>query len=214
MCASTTGCARARSARSEEVADPLPEVTALRYGDDAALFDGNHEFVSVLDFPDLAAARRYVDAEPHRRFVAEHARRVVDARVVVQHDWAAGVPSGLHHLKLPVADVARSRDWYVRAFGFVAEVEFREEGVLRGVALHHPAAGLALALRADPDRARALAGFDAVCLAVGTRADLDAVLARLDDAGIGHTGPRAGYRGDAADVPDPDGHLVRLHTLV
>lgn len=191
----------------------IPELASLRYGDDAARFDGNHEFVAVLDFPDFAAARRYVDAEPHRRFVDEHARRVVDARVVVQHDWAAGVPCGLHHAKLPVSDVPRSRDFYDAAFGFVPEVEFREDGVLRGVAMVHADSGLRLALREDPERARALAGFDAVCLAVGIRADLDALLLRLDGVGIAHTSPVPGYRGWAADVPDPDGHLVRVHTL-
>jgi Predicted lactoylglutathione lyase len=63
-------------------------------------------------------------------------------------------------------------------------------------------------------RAAALAGFDSICLAVGTRADLDALLARLDNAGVAHTEPVAGHRGWAADIPDPDGHLVRVHTLV
>jgi catechol 2,3-dioxygenase-like lactoylglutathione lyase family enzyme len=192
----------------------IPELSALRYGDDAAHFEGNHEFVAVLDFPDFAAARRYVDAEPHRRFVTEYAMRVVDARVVVQHDWAEGVPSGLHHFKLPVSDVERSREWYCRAFAFEDEVEFREDGALRGVGLRHPEADLRLALREDAERARALAGFDSVCLAVGIRADLDALLKELGDAGIPHADPAPGYRGWAADVPDPDGHIVRIHTLV
>jgi catechol 2,3-dioxygenase-like lactoylglutathione lyase family enzyme len=210
----TTDADRHRYREAMEALRAIPELAGLRYGDDAALFPGNHEFVAVLDFPDLPAARRYVDAEPHRRFVADHARRVVDARVVVQHEWATGAPAGLHHVKLPVSDVASSRDWYARAFGFRPRLEFHEDGALRGVALHQPDADLALALRADPARARALAGFDALCLAVGTRADLDALLARLDNAGVAHTEPRTGHGGDAADVPDPDGLLVRLHTLV
>ena len=134
--------------------------------------------------------------------------------MVVQHDWADGAPCGLHHLKLPVTDVARGRAFYRDALGFVDEVEFREDGVLRGVGLRHPEGDLGLALREDPVRARALSGFDSVCLAVGTRADLDALLRRLDAAGFAHTAPVPGYRGWAADVPDPDGHLVRVHTLV
>jgi hypothetical protein len=92
-------------------------------------------------------------------------------------------------------------------------VEFREDGVLRGVGLRHGEAGLRLALRQDPERARALAGFDSLCLAVGIRADLDALLSELDNAGVPHTDPVQGYRGWAADVPDPDGHVVRVHTL-
>jgi hypothetical protein len=31
---------------------------------------------------------------------------------------------------------------------------------------------------------------------------------------IEHGTPVAGRNGDAVDVPDPDGHLVRIHTLV
>ena len=211
--AGTTDADRADYREAMEALRAVPELVALRYGDDAAHFDGNHEFVAVLDFPDFAAARRYVEAEPHRRFVDEHARRTVDSRVVVQHDWAAGVPSGLHHLKLPVNDVERSRDWYRRALGFADDLEFREGGVLRGVALRHVEADLRLALRTDPERARALAGFDSVCLAVGTRADLEALLGRLDELAVPHTDPAPGHGGWAADVPDPDGHVVRLHTL-
>ena len=40
----------------------VPELSALRHGDDAGHFPGNHDYVAVLDFPDVAAARRYVDA--------------------------------------------------------------------------------------------------------------------------------------------------------
>jgi catechol 2,3-dioxygenase-like lactoylglutathione lyase family enzyme len=119
----------------------------------------------------------------------------------------------LHHVKLPVTDVERSRQWYSRAFDFTCELEFREEGRLRGVGLRHGGSELRLALREDPARAAALAGFDTLCLAVGTRADLDELLAQLDTRGIGHTMPVAGRGGDAVDVPDPDRHLVRVHTL-
>src|SRR5947209_12278405 len=176
----TDDAARAGFRTSMESLRAIPELVALRHGDDAALFDGNHDYVAVLDFPDFAAARRYVASDLHQAFVAEHACVVVDARVVVQHDWAVGRVSGLHHVKLPVRDVERSRDWYARAFDFGCTLEFREEGRLMGVGLEHPDAGLTLALREDPARAAALAGFDTVCLAVGTRADLDDVLARLD----------------------------------
>ena len=36
--------------------------------------------------------------------------------------------SGFHHVKLPVADVARSRDWYGRVLGFEVALEFIEDG--------------------------------------------------------------------------------------
>ncbi|MCU1612991.1 MAG: hypothetical protein JWO98_531 [Frankiales bacterium] len=191
----------------------VPELVSLHHGDDAGHFADNHDYVAVLDFPDFAAARRYVASPVHRAFVREHAASAVECRVVVQHDWAVGAVSGLHHAKLPVSDVARSVEWYGRAFGFTRVWELREDGEVRGAALRHPESGLQLALRRDPERAAALAGFDTLCLAVGTRSDLDAVLDRLDEWGVDHGSPFAGRGGDAVDVPDPDGHLVRLHTL-
>lgn len=191
----------------------VPELVSLRHGEDAGRFTGNHDYVAVLDFPDFAAARRYVESPVHQAFVREHAAVAVDRRVVVQHDWAVGTVSGLHHVKLPVGDVDRSAEWYGRAFGFSRAWEAWEDGALRGAALHLQESGLQLALRHDPERAAALAGFDVLCLAVGTRGDLDAVLDRLDEKDITHGTPFAGRGGDAVDVPDPDGHLVRLHTL-
>jgi catechol 2,3-dioxygenase-like lactoylglutathione lyase family enzyme/uncharacterized protein (DUF1330 family) len=209
----TDAAARAGYRTAMESLRAVPELVALRHGDDGQFFEGNHDYVAVMDFPDFAAARRYVASELHRAFVANHARRVVDARVVIQHEWAQGELSGLHHVKLPVTDVERSRDWYSRAFDFVGELEFREGDRLRGVGLRHPGSELRLALREDPVRAAALAGFDTVCLAVGTRADLDVLLARLDTRDIEHGEPFTGRGGDAVDVPDPDGHVVRVHTL-
>jgi catechol 2,3-dioxygenase-like lactoylglutathione lyase family enzyme len=191
----------------------VPELVALQHRDDAGHFAGNHDYVAVLDFPDFDAARRYVASPIHQAFVREHAVSAVECRVVVQHDWAVGTVSGLHHVKLPVSDVGRSVEWYGRAFGFTLVGEFREDGELRGAALRFPDSEFQLALRRDPDRAAALAGFDTLCLAVGTRSDLDAVLDRLDEQGIAHGSPFAGRGGDAVDVPDPDGQLVRLHTL-
>ncbi|HZG92180.1 MAG TPA: VOC family protein, partial [Pseudonocardia sp.] len=32
--------------------------------------------------------------------------------------------SGFHHVKLPVSDVAASREWYQRVLGFRTEIEF------------------------------------------------------------------------------------------
>jgi hypothetical protein len=54
----------------------------------------------------------------------------------------------------------------------------------------------------------------AVCLAAGTPADLDTILARLDSAAVPHTVPAAGHPGLVVDVPDPDGHVIRIRTLL
>lgn len=65
----------------------IPELLAMTWGDDAGHFDGNFDFVVVMDFADFAAARRYVEHPLHRRYVDDHAAKVVGERVVVQHDW-------------------------------------------------------------------------------------------------------------------------------
>ncbi len=65
----------------------IPELVAMTSGDDAGHFDGNFDFVVVMDFADFASARRYVDHPLHRRYVEDHATKVVGERVVVQHDW-------------------------------------------------------------------------------------------------------------------------------
>ena len=36
--------------------------------------------------------------------------------------------SGVHHIKLPVSDVGRSRAWYERVLGFELLMDFVEDG--------------------------------------------------------------------------------------
>jgi catechol 2,3-dioxygenase-like lactoylglutathione lyase family enzyme len=121
--------------------------------------------------------------------------------------------TGFHHVKLPVSDVARSRDWYERVLGFTVDIEFVEDGVLRGVGLAHEGMSVQIALRHDPDRAKAMSGFDAGALLVPTRDDVHAWKARLDEAGEPHGGIVTGHRGGAVLVglQDPDGIELRLY---
>ncbi|GAC1338457.1 MAG: hypothetical protein NVSMB29_04260 [Candidatus Dormibacteria bacterium] len=190
----------------------IPDVYAARGGSDLKLFPGNHDFALVLDFGDREAAARYVQHPIHQTFIAEY-RRMIDDRVIVQCEWGQGEIVGVHHLKLPVTDVARSRTWYVEALGFAPDLEFVEDGVLTGAVVRHPVAGLRLALRGDPDRARAMAGFDPICLAVSSNHDLDHVIAGLDAGQVPHSGRRRGREGWAVEVHDPDGIAIRIYSL-
>lgn len=65
----------------------IPELLELRWGDDAGHFEGNFDFVAVMDFADFASARAYVDHPLHQTYVRDHASKVIGERVVVQHDW-------------------------------------------------------------------------------------------------------------------------------
>ena len=121
--------------------------------------------------------------------------------------------SGLHHVKLPVADLNRSREWYTAVLGLRVEIEFVEEGSLRGLALTDASGRLRLALRLDPVRSAALAGFDPVALEVPDRADVEAWRRRLDDLGQPHGGVVTGHKGGAVliGLHDPDGIEIRLY---
>ena len=120
--------------------------------------------------------------------------------------------AGIHHIKLPVSDVARSRAWYQRVLGFQTEIEFVEDGEIKGVAIRRDGCQPQIALRHDPDRARALSGFDAVALLVPTRDDIQRWSTALVDLGQDHEVVQ-GHRGGAVIVGlrDPDGIEIRLY---
>jgi catechol 2,3-dioxygenase-like lactoylglutathione lyase family enzyme len=120
--------------------------------------------------------------------------------------------NGFHHVKLPVTDLARSRDWYARVLGLQTHIEFVEEGVLMGVAMCDPDASIDLALRHAPARAAALAGFDPLALRVPTPAALQAWQQRLEDLGEPYGGIVTGHVGRVlVGLHDPDGIEVRLY---
>ncbi|MET0864293.1 MAG: VOC family protein, partial [Nakamurella sp.] len=75
----------------------------------------------------------------------------------------------IHHIKIPVSDVRASIQWYQRVLGLTVMIEFTEDGELRGVALKAPDGSSQIALRHEPERAAALAGFDLFAIGVPTR---------------------------------------------
>lgn len=129
-----------------------------------------------------------------------------------------GVPeapalAGVHHLKLPVADLARSREWYHSRLGYELRAEFVEQGQLMGLALAHPNGGPRLALRLDPERARAAAGFDYFAIGVPDKEAIDQLAARLTALGEQHAGVHWASIGWILPMlHDPDGHEVRFYT--
>ena len=121
---------------------------------------------------------------------------------------------GFHHVKLPVTDVERTRDWYARVLSFAVELEFVEDGVLMGVAMRDPSGTVPLAFRCDPDRAKAMSGFDPIAIGVPTDTDVERWRDRLTELGEPHGGIVTGHRGPVlVGLRDPDGIEVRLYTL-
>jgi catechol 2,3-dioxygenase-like lactoylglutathione lyase family enzyme len=124
------------------------------------------------------------------------------------------VLDGIHHLKLPVTDLERSLAWYQDRLGYVVMKDFVEDGVVMGVAMTHPNGGPDLALRLDPDRAVAAAGFDYFAIGVPGHAPIEALAARFTERGDRHLGvQRTPVGWVLPGVHDPDGHEVRFYTV-
>jgi catechol 2,3-dioxygenase-like lactoylglutathione lyase family enzyme len=122
--------------------------------------------------------------------------------------------AGVHHLKLPVRDLARSRAWYESRLGYQVSAEFVEDGTLMGLALSHPNGGPGLALRLDPERAAAAAGFDYFAIGVPDRPSIEALADRLTALGEEHAGVHVASIGWILPLlHDPDGHEVRFYTV-
>ena len=131
-------------------------------------------------------------------------------------DFRADAPAlaGIHHLKLPVTDLARSLGWYRSRLGYQVQIEFIEQGTLMGYGLAHPAGGPELGLRLDPERARAAAGFDYFAIGVADKAAMDLLARRMDKLGQAHAGVhRASLGWILPEVLDPDGHPLRFYTM-
>src|SRR5690348_16865431 len=109
----------------------------------------------------------------------------------------------IHHVKIPVSDVRASSEWYLRVLGLSVAIEFTEDDELRGVALEAPDGTTQIALRHDPARAAALAGFDLVALGVPTRDGVRAWADHLAAIEQAHGGIVTGHNGGSV--------LVGLH---
>jgi catechol 2,3-dioxygenase-like lactoylglutathione lyase family enzyme len=121
---------------------------------------------------------------------------------------------GVHHVKVPVSDLVRSRAWYERVFDLEPLMEFRDDddGVVRGVS-YRSKGDLSLALRENGEAARGAAGFDFFAITLQGRPDIESWARRLDELGVAHSDIIEATIGFLLTFEDPDGIELRFYTL-
>lgn len=124
---------------------------------------------------------------------------------------------GIHHLKLPVADLQRSLDFYERVFGAQripeADHRKRDDGSLYAYILKVPGLNTMLELRLNSKHAQQQRHFDPFTLAVKDKATLELWKAYLDDCAIPHSPILNAIQAWVVVIEDPDEHRLRLYTL-
>ena len=121
---------------------------------------------------------------------------------------------GLHHIKIPVSDLPKSRSWYERVFDLEPLTEFRddEDGVVRGVS-YHSKGDLMLCLRENAPAAHGFAGFDPFAIMLRGRSDIEHWAERLDELGVSHSPIIDAPIGYIMTFDAPDGLQLRFYTL-
>jgi len=119
---------------------------------------------------------------------------------------------GVHHVKFPVSDLARSREWYIRALRLRLLHEFVEDGMVQGVALEVPGTAVTIGLRTAADRVEGFKNFDPVAFLVEDRGSLKDWIDHFDREQVAHTPVVGGAIGWLVQITDPDGISIRLYT--
>jgi len=120
--------------------------------------------------------------------------------------------TGLHHLRLPVADLDAAREFWVDVFGYRHDFDFPGDDGPAAIALRHPGGAPNLVLWNDPGRAAASAGFVWFGIGLPSAAAVEDLARRLDAAGIRHD-PIEGAFVDIKlpRVETPDGQFVSFY---
>jgi len=137
--------------------------------------------------------------------------------------------SGIHHVRLTVTDIGRSKTFYETVFGLTAAIDFSDqvddEGATEDLNRFYGGTvfdlgGQLLGLRPVAQQGDTFdstrVGLDHLSLQVGSFAELEAAEKRLDEAGVNHAGIRKLEDAGMAilAIQDPDDINLELVTAL
>ena len=100
--------------------------------------------------------------------------------------------AGIHHVAINVRDLERSVQWYSEVLDFVPLFPYDTDQFTRRIMRHPSGAVLGMTTHHHPDAdtefSERRTGLDHIAFAVESQAQLEAWAARLDAAGIPHSG--------------------------
>ena len=119
----------------------------------------------------------------------------------------------LHHVNIPVTDLDASVAWYTLVLGYTVERNFLEDGAVVGTALRPRGNGLRIALRLASGGSIVSSYPSLLAFAVPGRAELEDLVAHLEEMNITHAPLRDATTGSLLELTDPDGWVVRIYTV-
>ncbi len=120
--------------------------------------------------------------------------------------------TGLHHVRIPVADLGDAAAFWESVLGYEREFEFPGESGPLGLALRNEHGAPNIVLWRAPDRATAMSGFTVLGIGVADLGELEAIRDRLDEAGVTHAGIQPAFVGaKLPGVETPGGALVGFY---
>ncbi len=123
--------------------------------------------------------------------------------------------AGIHHVRLPVSDLAISTQFWADLLGYEVNFEFPGPDGPAGVALKHPDGGPNLVLWHDPVLAELSARFPWFAIGCRSAAQVRELKEKLDERGIANGGIQDAFvQIKLPFVEDPDGHLVGFYVVV
>lgn len=122
--------------------------------------------------------------------------------------------AGIHHVRLPVADLAHACRFWTDILGYERNFDFPGPDGPRGWAIAHPCGGPNIVLWRDPGAAGASAGFPWFSIGMKSADEIRELAATLDRHGVPHGGVQDALVGIKLPfVQIHDGHLIGFYEV-